>query len=110
MIDETLVVQLTETELRGLIYSVVKSVIKDCNITGVGKSDNDTICRGMKELADFLKISTREVQNFKRKGFFEGAYWQDGRVILFEKNKVLEKMKEAVEKKNAPARTRRAIK
>lgn len=46
--------------------------------------------KGIHELASFLKVSPARAQKLKNEGVF--PYWQDGRILLFDPNKVREAM------------------
>lgn len=46
--------------------------------------------KGIHELASFLKVSPARAQKLKNEGVF--PYWQDGRTLLFDPNKVREAM------------------
>jgi hypothetical protein len=57
--------------------------------------------KGIHELAAFLKVSPARAQKLKNEGAF--PYWQDGRTLLFDPNKVREAMQNYNVKRRRPA-------
>jgi len=69
------------------------SFIKDKLIELSGEEsikDEKLFIKGIHELAKFLQVSPARAQKLKNKGVF--PYWQDGRTLLFDPDKVREVM------------------
>ena len=58
--------------------------------SGVGISSPQPFIKGIHELAKFLKVSPARAQKLKNEGTF--PYWQDGRTLLFDPDKVRDAM------------------
>lgn len=70
---------LTETELRELIINAVKSALPE-------QQSKEPFIKGIHELAKFLQVSPARAQKLKNEGTI--PYWQDGRTLLFDPQKV----------------------
>lgn len=70
------------------------NIINDAVQAAMPKSSNETspqpFIKGIHELARFLKVSPARAQKMKNEGLF--PFWQDGRTLLFDPNKVREAM------------------
>ena len=78
----------SENELRTLIFDVVKSALSN---QGTPDKTPEPFIKGIHQLAKFLQVSPARAQKLKNEGVF--PYWQDGRTLLFDPDKVREAMK-----------------
>jgi len=67
-----------ESALKTLIYDVVRTALSNHGATASTPP--------VHELAKFLRISSTRAQKLKNEGVF--PYWQDGRILLFDPDKV----------------------
>lgn len=74
-------------EVKEMIHSAVKEAVQS---TAVPKTEKKFI-KGIHELAKFLNISTSKAQEIKNSGII--PYSQNGRIVLFDPEKVLEALK-----------------
>jgi hypothetical protein len=92
---ELIILQMSKDELKSLIADAVKSAISEKIETPeqlVG------FIKGIHELATFLGVSTTKAQKLKNEKVFE--FWQDGRTILFDPEKVKNAMSKFSQKTN----------
>lgn len=86
--DEIILVPYSKSEFMELIYVAVKSALDK---RGESKqTPPQPFIKGIHELAKFLKISPARAQKLKNEGVF--PYWQDGRTLLFDPEKVRQVM------------------
>ena len=76
---------LSLSELRAIIQETVKDALSE-NRPDTAKP----FIKGIHELAKFLRVSPARAQQLKNEGAF--PYWQDGRTVLFDPEKVREAM------------------
>ncbi len=84
--DEIAITQVTKNELGSIIQDAVKAAIPEQPKPQAPK----TFIKGTHELADFLGISLSRAQKLKNEGAF--PYFQDGRLVLFDPEKIREAM------------------
>ncbi len=77
----------SESELKTLVYVAVKAALDEQESTN---QDPQPFIKGIHELAKFLRISPARAQKLKNKGVF--PFWQDGRTLLFDPEKVRQAM------------------
>jgi hypothetical protein len=73
-----------ETALKSLIYDAVRTALS--NHEAAPQQPPQSFIKGIHELAAFLKVSPARAQKLKNEGVF--PYWQDGRTLLFDPDKV----------------------
>lgn len=73
-----------ETALKSLIYDAVRTALS--NHEAAPQPTPQPFIKGIHELAAFLKVSPARAQKLKNEGVF--PYWQDGRTLLFDPDKV----------------------
>ena len=71
-----------QIQLTAIITDVVEKALK--------KQEPRQFIKGIHELAKFLQVSPARAQKLKNEGVF--PYWQDGRTLLFDPDKVREVM------------------
>jgi hypothetical protein len=86
--QETIFISLPKDELQSIIIDCVNSCLKYNKQPG--PSSPQPFIKGIHELARFLKVSPARAQKLKNEGVF--PYWQDGRTLLFDPDKVREAM------------------
>jgi hypothetical protein len=84
----------SETQLKILIYNVVKSALSEIDNKQIAP---EPPIRGIHELAKFLRISAPRAQQLKNDKIF--PYFQNGRTLLFDPQKVRESMQKIQPKK-----------
>ena len=85
---ETVFISFPKEEFQSLIIDCVNSCLK--YNTQPGQSSPQPFIKGIHELSRFLKVSPARAQKLKNEGVF--PYWQDGRTLLFDPEKVREAM------------------
>lgn len=65
---------------------IIKDSIRDAMPIGIKEATPQPFIKGIHELAAFLRVSPARAQKLKNEGVFE--YWQDGRTLLFDPDKV----------------------
>lgn len=83
---EIIMIQITREELTALINDAVKSAMQNNNTVITSKSP----IKGIHELAAFLKISPGRAQKLKNEEVI--PCFQDGRLVLFDPDKVMKAM------------------
>jgi len=73
----------SESELRNLIFEVVKTALSEQETP---TKPPEKFIKGIHELAKFLQVSPARAQKLKNEGAF--PFWQDGRTLLFDPQKV----------------------
>ena len=81
-----IVLQLTQDELTKIISEAVRIAMPQ----GIKESTPQPFIKGIHELAKFLRVSPVRAQKLKNEGAF--PYWQDGRTLLFDPDKVRQSM------------------
>lgn len=79
-----------EKELKELIYNTVRTALSNHEATAPASTPPQPFIKGIHELAKFLKVSPARAQKLKNEGVF--PYWQDGRTLLFDPEKVKQAM------------------
>ena len=79
-------VQISEEE----ITAIVTNAVRDAMPKELKASTPLPHIKGIHELAAFLKVSASRAQKLKNEGVF--PYFQDGRLVLFDPDKVREAM------------------
>jgi hypothetical protein len=80
------ILQINPEDLKKLIDEAVRSAMpKD-----IQAATPQPFIKGIHELAEFLRVSPVRAQKLKNEGVF--PYWQDGRTLLFDPDKVREAM------------------
>jgi len=77
--------QVSPIELR----AIIKEVVSDAMVN-IKSQKAQPFIKGIHELAKFLRVSPARAQQLKNEGAF--PYWQDGRTVLFDPEKVREAM------------------
>jgi hypothetical protein len=80
------ILQITPDELSNLINNAVRQAMP----ADIKASTPQPFIKGIHELATFLRVSPVRAQQLKNNGVF--PYWQDGRTLLFDPDKVREAM------------------
>ena len=80
------VIGFTKEELMVFVEDVVRSTLEKNSDPVAPK----TYIKGIHELAAFLKVSPPRAQKLKNEGVF--PYFQNGRLVLFDQDKVREAM------------------
>jgi len=75
-----------ESALKTLIYDVVRTALSNHGATASTPPVHEKPIKGIHELAKFLRISSTRAQKLKNEGVF--PYWQDGRILFFDPDKV----------------------
>jgi hypothetical protein len=65
---------------------IIKDSIREAMPNGIKEATPQPFIKGIHELAVFLRVSPARAQKLKNEGVFE--YWQDGRTLLFDQDKV----------------------
>ncbi|HAH58634.1 MAG TPA: hypothetical protein DCL86_10845 [Bacteroidales bacterium] len=73
-----------ETALKSLIYDAVRVALSNHEVST--QQTPQPFIKGIHELAAFLRVSPARAQKLKNEGVFE--FWQDGRTLLFDPDKV----------------------
>jgi len=81
-----MIIQVTRDELEDIVSKAVRAAMPAQNKT----SNSKPHIKGIHELAIFLKVSPGRAQKLKNEGVF--PYFQDGRLILFDPDKVQDAM------------------
>ena len=86
--ENTLIV-VNKSELTEIIQAAVKSIVFENS--GKPKPDKaKSFIRGIHGLAKFLGVSPTRAQKLKNDGVI--SYWQDGRTVLFDPEKVVNEL------------------
>lgn len=88
-----------ETALKSLIYDAVRVALSNHEVST--QQTPQPFIKGIHELAAFLRVSPARAQKLKNEGVFE--FWQDGRTLLFDPDKVREAMQNYNVKRRRPA-------
>ena len=80
--ESGVIIQLGRDELTRIINDAVRAAMPQ----EVRESTPQPFIKGIHELAAFLKVSPARAQKLKNEGVF--PYWQDGRTLLFDPDKV----------------------
>jgi len=80
--ETTMLIQVGKDELTKIIHAAIQSALSQ----GCKQSEPKPFIKGIHELAAFLKVSPARAQKLKNDGVF--PYWQDGRTLLFDPDKV----------------------
>lgn len=75
-----------ESALKTLIYDVVRTALSNHGETTSTQTQKEPPIKGIHQLAKFLKVSPARAQKLKNEGAF--PYFQDGRTLLFDPDKV----------------------
>lgn len=78
----TTFIQVDKDELTKIIKDAVREVMP----RELKQATPQPFIKGIHELALFLKVSPARAQKLKNEGMF--PYWQDGRTLLFDPDKV----------------------
>lgn len=81
-----IILQLSEDELTAIVNNAVREAMPK-DIKAVIPQPH---IKGIHELAVFLKVSASRAQKLKNEGIL--PYFQDGRLVLFDRDKVREAM------------------
>ena len=79
---EAIIIQVGRDELTRIINDAVRTAMPQ----EVRESTPQPFIKGIHELAKFLRVSPVRAQKLKNEGVF--PYWQDGRTLLFDPDKV----------------------
>lgn len=80
--ESSILIQVGRDELSRIINDAVRAAMpKDLR-----EASPQPFIKGIHELAKFLKVSPARAQKLKNEGVF--PYWQDGRTLLFDPDKV----------------------
>lgn len=69
---------------------ILNETVRDAMPVQKGESSPQPFIKGIHELSRFLKVSPARAQKLKNEGVF--PYWQDGRTLLFDPDKVRDAM------------------
>jgi hypothetical protein len=75
-----------ESALKTLIYDVVRTALSNHGVPISKPTTPEPFIKGIHQLAKFLQVSPVRAQKLKNEGAF--PYWQDGRTLLFDPDKV----------------------
>ena len=81
-----IVLQLSQDELTRIISDAVRNAMPK----ELKESTPQPFIKGIHELAKYLRVSPVRAQKLKNEGVF--PYWQDGRTLLFDPDKVRQSM------------------
>lgn len=80
--ESAILIQVGRDELTRIIHNAILAAMpQDCK-----QSTPQPFIKGIHELAAFLRVSPARAQKLKNEGVFE--FWQDGRTLLFDPDKV----------------------
>lgn len=77
-----LLIQISHDELAAMISSAVREAMP----AEIKQATPQPFIKGIHQLAKFLQVSPVRAQKLKNEGAF--PYWQDGRTLLFDPDKV----------------------
>jgi hypothetical protein len=83
---DNLLIQISKSDLENLI----RSAVRDALPTEIKQATPQPFIKGIHELAKFLQVSPARAQKLKNEGHF--PFWQDGRTLLFDPDKVRQSM------------------
>ncbi len=86
--DALTLTQYNESQLKTIVYVAVKAALAEEKTSQQAK--HQPFIKGIHGLAKFLKVSPARAQKLKNEGAF--PFWQDGRTLLFDPEKVKEAM------------------
>lgn len=95
--ENGILIQVGRDELSRMIAEAVREAMPE----EVKQSTPQPFIKGIHELAKFLRVSPVRAQKLKNEGVF--PYWQDGRTLLFDPDKVREAMHNYNVKRRRPA-------
>lgn len=81
-----IILQVSKDELADMISDAVRTAISEV----MQRPTSQPFIKGIHELAEFLRVSPARAQKLKNDGVF--PFWQDGRTLLFDPDKVRESM------------------
>jgi hypothetical protein len=84
--NEIVIIQMTRDELSTLINEAVHSAMH----SKPNATEPKTQIKGIHKLAEFLQISPGRAQKLKNEGVL--PYFQDGRLVLFDPDKLMKAM------------------
>lgn len=79
---QNLLIQISHDELAAMISNAVR----DAMPTEIRQATPQPFIKGIHQLAKFLQVSPVRAQKLKNEGVF--PYWQDGRTLLFDPDKI----------------------
>jgi len=79
---QNLLIQISHDELTKLISNAVR----DAMPAEIKQATPKAFIKGIHQLAKFLQVSPVRAQKLKNEGVF--PYWQDGRTLLFDPDKI----------------------
>ncbi len=88
--NDVLLTPIRLNELELLIQNSVERAMKACDPKQINTHEPQSFIKGIHGLAKFLGISPARAQKLKNEGVF--PFWQDGRTLLFDPEKVKEVM------------------
>ncbi len=71
---------------RDELTRMIAAAVRDAMPSDIKQATPQPFIKGIHELAAFLKVSPARAQKLKNEGAF--PYWQDGRTLLFDPDKV----------------------
>jgi len=86
------------------LVQMIAQAVRDGQPEDVKQVTPQPFIKGIHELAKFLRVSPVRAQKLKNEGVF--PYWQDGRTLLFDPDKVREAMHNYNGKRRRPANGR----
>jgi hypothetical protein len=86
---------------RDELSRMIAEAVRDAMPADVKQATPQPFIKGIHELAKFLRVSPVRAQKLKNEGVF--PYWQDGRTLLFDPDKVREAMQNYNVKRRRPA-------
>ena len=72
-------------------FRIINQAVRDAMPQELKQATPQPFIKGIHELAAFLRVSPARAQKLKNEGVFE--FWQDGRTLLFDPDKVRGAMK-----------------
>ena len=82
--------QLSESALKTIIYDVMRTALSNHQVSLKDGKTAEPFIKGIHGLAKFLSVSPARAQKLKNEGVI--PFWQDGRTLLFDPEKVREAM------------------
>ena len=65
---------------------MIKEAVRDAMPENIKQASPQPFIKGTRELAEFLRVSVPRAQQLKNSGII--PFWQDGRTVLFDPDKV----------------------
>lgn len=84
--SETIFIQVSKDEFT----SIINNAVRDAMPKEIAVSNPKPFIKGIHKLAEHLQVSPARAQKLKNEGVF--PYFQDGRTLLFDPDKVREAM------------------